>query len=267
MVVFEAAAQAGGQILLAAGLKRRREILGIVDWRLAECERLGVEFRYNTWAEAADVEAEQPNCVVIATGGLPSLDLLQSGQHLATTSWDILSGSTKPARDVIMIDTAGSHAAMTLAEFLAERVESLEVVTPDRIFAPDIGATSFPSYFRALAKADAKLTPNLRIDRLEQEGNKIAAVFLDEYSGQERRKTADQVVLEYGTMPLDDLYFELKEASTNRGEVDVAALLKSQPQTLKAQQGAFRLFRIGDAVAGRNIHAAILDAYRLMVAY
>ena len=267
VVVFEAAAQAGGQILLAAGLKRRREILGIVDWRLAECERLGVEFRYNTWAEAADVEAEQPNCVVIATGGLPSLDLLQSGQHLATTSWDILSGSTKPARDVIMIDTAGSHAAMTLAEFLAERVESLEVVTPDRIFAPDIGATSFPSYFRALAKADAKLTPNLRIDRLEQEGNKIAAVFLDEYSGQERRKTADQVVLEYGTMPLDDLYFELKEASTNRGEVDVAALLKSQPQTLKAQQGAFRLFRIGDAVAGRNIHAAILDAYRLMVAY
>lgn len=154
-----------------------------------------------------------------------------------------------------------------MAKYQVKGAEQFRDRSTDRIFAPDIGATSFPSYFRALAKADANLIPNLRIHRLEQEGNKIAAVFLDEYSGQERRKTADQVVLEYGTLPLDELYFELKGASTNRGEVDVAALLKSQPQTLKAQEGAFQLFRIGDAVAGRNIHAAILDAYRLMVAY
>jgi hypothetical protein len=28
-------------------------------------------------------------------------------------------------------------------------------------------------------------------------------------------------------------------------------------------EGAYRLFRIGDAVAGRNVHAAIYDALRL----
>ncbi|WP_333815790.1 NADH:flavin oxidoreductase [Tabrizicola sp.] len=267
VVVFEAAAKAGGQILLTAALKRRREILGIVDWRLSECERLGVEFRFNTWAEAADVLAEAPDCVVIATGGMPDLSLLAAGQELATTSWDVLSGTTTPAKQVIVIDNNGGHSAMTIAEYIAERAEEMELVTPDRMLAPDIGSTSYPGYLRALNRAGAKVTMNLRIERLERRGNKIAAIFTDEYAGVERVKEADQVVVEYGTAPLDELYFALKEGSRNRGEVDLKAMIAGRPQGLVPNPGAaYQLFRIGDAVAGRNIHAAILDAYRLMIA-
>ena len=267
VVVFEAAAKAGGQILLTAALKRRREILGIVDWRVSECERLGVQFRYNSWAEASDVLAENPDCVVIATGGLPNLDLLSQGQDLATTSWDVLSGAVAPGKQVLVVDHTGSHAAMTIAEYVAQHAETLEVVTPDRIVAPDIGATSYPAYLRALSRADAKVTVNLVLDRLERRGNKIAAIFADEYGGIERVKEADQVIVDHGTLPLDELYFTLKEGSVNRGEVDVAALLKTRPQTLQVQDGDYRLYRIGDAVASRNIHAAILDAYRLMITF
>lgn len=267
VVVFEAAAKAGGQILLTAALKRRREILGIVDWRLSECELLGVEFRFNTYADAADILAENPDCVVIATGGIPNLDLISSGQELATTSWDLLSGAASPAKQVIVIDNHGGHSAMTTAEFVAERAEEMELVTPERTLAPDIGATSTPAYLRALNKANAKITMNLRIDRLERHGNKIAAIFNDEYAGIERVKEADQVVVEYGTTPLDDVYFALKEGSKNRGEVDVKAMISARPQTIASNpDGAYQLFRIGDAVASRNIHAAILDAYRLMIA-
>lgn len=177
VVVFEAAAKAGGQILLTATLKRRREILGIVDWRVSECERLGVQFRYNTWAEVSDILAESPDCVVIATGGLPNLDLLSQGQDLATTSWDVLSGAVAPGKQVLVVDHTGSHAAMTIAEYVSERAETLEVVTPDRILAPDIGATSYPAYLRALSKANATVTMNLALDRLKRRGNKIAAIF------------------------------------------------------------------------------------------
>ncbi len=109
VVVFEAAAKAGGQVLLTAALKRRREILDIVGWRMAECERLGVTFRFNTWAEAREVLAEGPDVVVVATGGMPNLDLLSSGGELATASWDILSGAVAPARQVI--DNNGGHSA------------------------------------------------------------------------------------------------------------------------------------------------------------
>ena len=75
------------------------------------------------------------------------------------------------------------------------------------------------------------------------------------------------MVVEYGTTPLDDLYFALKDGSRNRGEVEVKAMIHGRAQTLATNPaGRYQLFRIGDAVASRNIHAAILDAYRLMVA-
>ena len=55
----------------------------------------------------------------------------------------------------------------------------------------------------------------------------------------------------------------LKEGSANRGEVDYPALIAGRPQTLrKNAQGNYQLFRIGDAVASRNIHAAIYDGLR-----
>ncbi|MEK1851145.1 MAG: FAD/NAD(P)-binding oxidoreductase [Phyllobacterium sp.] len=39
--VLEASDQAGGQVSLAAKNPRRKEMIGIVDWRLDELERLG----------------------------------------------------------------------------------------------------------------------------------------------------------------------------------------------------------------------------------
>ena len=82
VVVFEVDAQGCGQVRVAAGLRRRREIMGIVEWRLAECVRLGVEIRCNAYAEAADVMAEDPDVVVVATGGVPNLSFLDAGGAL-----------------------------------------------------------------------------------------------------------------------------------------------------------------------------------------
>ena len=247
-------------------MKRRREILGVIDWRLDECQRLGVPIRYNTFADASDILAEAPDCVIVATGGMPNLDLLSAGQDLATTSWDILSGAVSPAATVLLCDSNGSHPGMTIAEYVAQTGAAMEVVTPERILAPDIGSTNYPAYIRALNNADAKITLNLRLERLERRGNKIAAIFYDEYAKRKVEKEADQVVVEYGTTPLDELYFDLRDHSLNFGEVDYRALVAGRPQTVARNSGGrFRLFRIGDAVASRNIHAAILDAYRLMV--
>jgi hypothetical protein len=69
----------------------------------------------------------------------------------------------------------------------------------------------------------------------------------------------------YGTMPLDGLYFDLKPLSSNAGEVDYDALIAGAPQkVMRNPAGTFQLFRIGDAVSARNTHAAIYDALRLM---
>jgi hypothetical protein len=133
--------------------------------------------------------------------------------------------------------------------------------------AADIGATTYPAYFKALKKANAVITINLRIERLERRGNKIAAIFLDDYTKDYSEKLVDQVVIENGVTPLEDLYFALKPLSKNLGEVDYKALVAIQPQQRVTNPDArFQLFRIGDAVASRNIHAAIYDGHRFMAA-
>ncbi|AZO10096.1 MULTISPECIES: NADH:flavin oxidoreductase [unclassified Mesorhizobium] len=265
VVVFEAGSKAGGQVVLTAALKRRREIMGIIDWRLEECARLGVQIKYDHYAGVDDVLAEQPDYVVTATGGIPNLELLSGGEDLATTSWDVLSGAVTPTGSVLICDSNGSHQGMTIAEFIAATGVDLELVTPERTLAPDIGATNYPVYLRALNAANARITLNLRLERLERRGNKIAAIFEDEYAKRRIEKEADHVVVEYGTTPLDELYFGLKDHSINRGEVDHKSLVAAMPQTVSRNpEGRFQLYRIGDAVASRNIHAAVLEGYRLM---
>ncbi|MFI5020631.1 MAG: FAD-dependent oxidoreductase [Alphaproteobacteria bacterium] len=264
VVLFEAADKPGGQLVLAAGLKRRREILGIVDWRMAECRRDGVEMRFNAYAEAADVLAEEPDIVVVATGGVPNTSFLDEGAELATTSWDILSGAAKPAESVILFDDNGAHPGMSAAELIAEAGSRLEIATPERILAPEVGGTNYPAYFKAFAEHDVAITLNHRLERIRREGNRLVAVFWNEYDKSHRERRVDQIVVEHGTLPLDELYFALKPGSRNLGEIDHDALIANRPQALvRNPAGTYALYRIGDAVASRNIHAAVFDALRL----
>jgi 2,4-dienoyl-CoA reductase-like NADH-dependent reductase (Old Yellow Enzyme family) len=264
VVLLEAASEPGGQIRITAGLKRRREIMGIVDWRVRQCEKLGVAMRFGIYAEAADVLTEEPDIVVVATGGLPNTSFLHSGEDLVTTTWDILTGAARPAESVILYDDHGAHPGMTAGEFIAEAGSRLEIVTPERALAPDIGATSYPPYFEVFSRHGVAVTLNIRLETVRRDGNRLVASFFDEYGRRHVEKQADQIVVEHGTVPLDDLYFELKPQSRNRGEVDYDALIRNAPQRVtRNPDAAFVLYRIGDAVASRNIHAAIYDALRL----
>ena len=78
--------------------------------------------------------------------------------------------------------------------------------------------------------------------------------------------TYDQIFLNYGVKPLDELYFNLVPLSKNEGEVNYDKLIKGEQQNIiKNNNNKFNLYRIGDAVSSRNIHAAIYDALRLLV--
>ena len=265
VTVLEAADKAGGQVLVTAGLKRRREIMGIIDWRMAECERQGVTFRFNTYAEAEDVLALRPDSVIIATGGLPNTSFLTSGEDLVTTTWDILSGAARPGENVLLYDDNGNHPGFTAAEFLAGAGSKLEIATPERTLAPEVGGTNYPLYFKAIHKANATISLNLRLESVRRDCNTLVATLLNDYDRSRVERRVDQVVVEHGTLANEELYYALKPMSRNGGEVDYRALESGKPQTVtRHPEGAFTLFRIGDAVASRNIHAAIYDALRLM---
>ena len=264
VTVFEAASEAGGQVRLIAQTKRRAEMIGITDWRMAQCAALGVEFRFNTWAEAEDVTALNPDVVIIATGGMAQKDILASGNELTVSAWDILSGDVKPGQNVLLYDDAGDHTALQAAQLLAESGAVVEVKTPDRTFAPDVMAMNLVPYLRAIQEKKVTFTVTYRLTSVAKEGNLIKATIDSDYSKLGITRSFDQVVVNHGTLPLDELYFALKPRSVNLGAVDYDALIAGQPQTFGGGPAGFQLFRIGDAVEARNIHAAIYDALRLI---
>ncbi|MEO3431327.1 NADH:flavin oxidoreductase [Pelagibius sp. CAU 1746] len=263
VTVFEAASEAGGQLRLAARVPRRRELIGIVDWRLARCADKGVAFHFNSYAGAAEVLAEDPEVVVIATGGLPNTEIL-AGAELAVSSWDILSGDAPLGENVLLYDDNASHPGLAAAEMIAESGAALEIVTPERFFAVDVGGLNHVAYARCLDEHGARITINKRVRAAELAGNRVKVTLGSDYSERTETREVDQLVVEHGTLPLDDIYFELKPLSANLGAVDYEALLSGRPQeSVGNPEGRFRLYRIGDAVASRNVHAAIYDALRL----
>ena len=264
VVVFEAAGQAGGQVRLLAKTKRRSEMIGIIDWRMAQCAALGVEFRFNTWAEAADVQAEAPDVVIIATGGMPEKDILAGGNELTVSAWDILSGDVKPGSNVLLYDDAGDHVALQAAQLLAEAGAKVEIMTPDRSFAPDVMAMNLVPYMRVLQDKDVTFTVTYRLTKVEKDGNQIKATVDSDYMTLNKTALYDQIVVNHGTQPLAEIYFDLKPLSVNLGAVDYDAMIDRQPQLRNDGPAGFQLFRIGDAVEARNIHAAIYDALRLV---
>lgn len=264
VVVFEAASGPGGQIRLTAQSERRREMMSIIDWRMSQCEKHGVTFRFNSWAEADTILAEKPDVVIVATGGLPHTDVLSKGNELVVSSWDIISGDVKPGTNVLVYDDAGDHAGLQAAELIAKAGGKVEIMTPDRAFAPEVMAMNLVPYMRALQKLDTTFTVTYRLEAAERSGNQLIAYVGSDYGGVARERVVDQIVVNHGTIPLDELYFELKPGSRNLGEVSYDALLTGTPQTIaRNADGAYQLFRIGDAVAARNTHAAIYDALRL----
>ncbi len=266
VLVMEAADRPGGQILLAARVKRRAEMIGIADWRMAMCEKAGVKFRFNTYAEAGDVIAESPDVVIVATGGLPNTAIVPGAEH-AVSGWDILAGDAKPAARVLLYDDNAQHPGLTAAEAIALAGVELEIVTPERFFAADIGGLNHVAYAEILDRHGVRITINKRLVGIERDGNGLKALIGSDYSDRIEARAVDQVVIEHGTLPLDDLYFALKPLSVNLGAVDHPSLIVGRAQTRADNpDGAFRLYRIGDAVSSRNIHAAIYDALRLCMA-
>ncbi|RCS24591.1 FAD-binding protein [Phyllobacterium salinisoli] len=261
--VFEAASQAGGQVRLAAQNPRRREMIGIIDWRLAELERLGVPLTYDTWAEADHILALEPDIVVIATGGLPQNPPLDEGDHLVTSSWDILAGSAKPGDSVLFYDDHGGHQGMSAAEMIAHAGVKLELVSPERFFAPEMGGMNHAPYMRAFQEHGVRVTINTRLAAVRREGNRLVAVLRSDFARDyEEERLVDQVVVEHGTLPIDDLYAALKPLSRNGGAVDYDKLVHGGAIFPRRREGTFDLVRIGDAVHARNIHAAIYDGIR-----
>lgn len=264
VVLIEAAPRLGGQLNLAKAVSWRESLSGIVRWLEQQIGKLGVELRLNQTATAEAVLAESPDIVVVATGGRPRQPDF-AGAELTTPGWKVLAGEAQPGSNVLVYDEMGQQAGASCADYMAGRGALVEMATVDRLVGEAIGATSHVGFLRRLYEGNVVLTPNVRLTGAYREGNGLIAVLRNEYSDAEEERAVDQIVCELGTEPNDELYHALRPHSRNLGEVDLEVLLNGGPQAVATNpEGRFQLFRLGDAVHSRNVHAAMLDAMRLL---
>jgi hypothetical protein len=165
---------------------------------------------------------------------------------------------------VLLYDEAGDHVAMQAAQILADAGAQVEVMTPDRTFAPEVMGMNLVPYVRAMQGRQVTFTVMWRLLAAERAGNRLNALIGSDYGSQTRTAEYDQIVVNHGTQPLADIYFDLKPLSANLGAIDQEALVAGRPQPTGDGPPGFALYRIGDAVAARNTHAAIYEALRLM---
>lgn len=263
VVLFEATPKLGGQIQIASLAGWRKDIVGIVDWYAQQLEKLGVDIRWNTMAGPAEIEAEKPDVVIVATGGVPNTDIAP-GSELGISVWDALTGPALSG-DILVYDDNGQPTAPSCADHLAGKAGAkVEFVTRDRATGMEMGSQNFPIFLRNFYRKGVTITPDSRLTSIERSGNKLKATFANEFGGPDIERVVDHVVIENGTVPADDVYQQCRGRSRNDGVIDIDALLSGQPQSLTYNiEGNYMLFRVGDAVNSRNIHAAIYDSLRL----
>ncbi len=262
VTLYEANSTFGGQVALASLSERRRDLVGIIDWRVGECRRLGVEMRRDHYVEAPDIA--DADVVVVATGGLPSTAVGVPGDDLAVDSWDLLAGAVRPTGDVLVYDDHGGHQALDAVEALTRSARSVEYVTPERSVAPDVGTSPGVGYFQMFAEQDVRTTVLHRLVEIERSERRLVARLQVEGAKSVAERVVDTVVIEHGTLPMTELFDALVPRSVNLGQIDVPDLLRLRQQSARPNpDGRFELYRVGDAVASRNIHAAVLDAFRL----
>ncbi len=260
VVLFEASGALGGQINLAARAAWRKDLIGIVDWLVAEVERLGVDIRWNCFADEDTVQAENPDVVFSATGGLPDTDYVAGGEH-AISTWDVLAGQDISG-SVLVYDDNGQFQGPSCADFLSRKDDvKVELITPDRAAAIEMGTLNFPIFMEHFYKNGVTVTPNHRLMSVAKDGNRLRVTFSNEFNGPDIERLVDHLVVEHGTLPMNELFEELRTGSANNGVINYDCLQTDKPQPDSGD--GYQLYAIGDAVSCRNIHAAIYDALRL----
>ncbi|WP_309132025.1 FAD-dependent oxidoreductase [Brevibacterium sp.] len=309
VTVLEADSRPGGQVLIASRSERRRDLIGIVDWRHQQCRKHGVDFRFNTLADKDTVTALDPDVVIIATGGVPETDYRLGEGALIHDTWDAMSDKLRKKGHVIVYDDHGYYPALDAVERMARNGQSVTYISPERTIGIDVGSMNSPAYLRMFSECGVSVHLGERLVATAREGKRVRATLRNEYSDLETDVEADAIVIDHGTVPCDELYHELKPLSANGGRIELSAWVEGQPQpestlaevrvpalagatggasagfgtpavaepaptvaavsadvtSLPSEEPGFRLYRIGDAVSSRNIHAAVLEGLRVGV--
>ncbi len=246
VILAEAGAALGGTLQVAKRAPNLHILGDLADWLERQVSALGIDVRLNTYVEKDDVLAENPDAVIIATGGMNTADGRQAltpgelppGMNLPHVS-DPISLIAAPAQSLqdkaaVVFDDVGRYDAIAAAEFLMRAGASVTFVTSLASFAPRMLGTSRDTESLArLNRGEFKLLVNYNLIAITPGNVTIRARGIEKTE----RLPADRVTVVTSQVPIRQLFDELRDSIKE-----------------------IRL--VGDALSPRDLLAAMHDGHR-----
>ncbi len=235
VTVYEQQPHAGGQVRLAASVPNRAEFGDMIRNQLTECDRHGVAIHYGVGVWPGFVAEQRPDHVIVATGAEAARPWWAPADAANVCDVrDVLTGAAEPVGHVVVLDEIGFHHATSVAELLADRGCHVEVITNGMVVGQDLGITLDMEmwWMRASKKGIVQTTD---LVPMGMQGSTLD--LLHHPTGTNVTRTPDWVVLAVPASPVEWLYHDLTAAG-------------------------WSVERVGDCVAPRRAHAAVVDGER-----
>jgi 2,4-dienoyl-CoA reductase (NADPH2) len=246
VVLFERHERLGGQVHVAAAVPSRAEFFDIARNLIVAAKREGVELRTGVDATVEVIRAESPDVVILATGARPARPWWAGDDDRVVDVRDVLEGRVHPEGRVVVVDELGFHQATSTAELLADRGCDVEIVTNGMVVGQDLGITLDLEMWNVKAHhlgigQSVDLVPMGVTRTTGDDGAAELALQLQHHpTGTDQERRCDWVVCSVHQQPDDALW--------------------------RALDGApFDVHRIGDCLAPRRAHAAVIEGDRVAV--
>ena len=217
--IFEAQPRIGGQFRLAGEQPRRAQILDLLDWYERQFEKLQVRLHLNSFVEAEDIRALNPDAVVLSTGSLPDEDGFQrwipdrdrlpgidSGNVYSPE--DVMRREAKLGDHVILYDEGGNWRGLGTAWAMAEQGKKVTIVTPEPFIGKELARTSSDIPLRPRL---AKLGVTFLTEHLIAEWHGSAATIRNMLTGEDFRREALALVMSTTNRAFDPLSADLAD--------------------------------------------------------
>ena len=243
VTLFERAERTGGQAAIAAMVPSRAEFGDLVRNLAAQAARLGVDVKTGHEVTAAFLLAEAPDAVVLATGARPARPAWSHGHPRVADAREVIDGAVTPSGRVVVIDDLGFHQATSVAELLADRGCEVEVITSAMVVGQDLGITLDMETWQVKAHAGGvrQRTDVVVLDSRDGPGGAGRGLVLDllhHPTGTPLQLECDWAVCAVPPEPEDGLWHALAGAP-------------------------FEVHRVGDCLAPRRAHAAVIEGERV----
>ena len=202
--VFEKRSTLGGQLLSGCVPGHKKELLSLIRFQKKQIEKFGVTCHLNHEITPTDIQALNPDVVVLATGSqpaLPSVDGINSA--IIMTYEDALSGVPPSFKNAVIIGAGAT--GLELALYLSEHGCRVNVVEMRAEIGCGLESMTKKILLAKLKAHSVSIWNETHLIRIESTGAVVSGS-----DGSETLIKAEKVILATGTRPQNELYQKVK---------------------------------------------------------